>query len=305
MKVCVATCLAAVFLGGTTSQPVEGQDRAATSGVIEVSGGELPYLIEGSGRPCLVYGSPVYYPRTFSARFKSALRCVHVAQRGFVAGATRRAGAPFSVPEAVADIETVRKELGMDDFVLVGHSIHGLVVLAYATEHPEHVTHVIAIGAPPGFPYSADSVAAYQTRQFGSERQLQHEENLLAFDSLTAAHPGRGIVASYVAKGALYWEDPVFDATPIWEGVDINDTMISYLFGTTFAWKADRSSVSVPAFIALGVHDFVVPPNLWSGLQTPFEDQTISVFDEAGHTPQLEVAEEFDRQVLTWLQRSR
>jgi hypothetical protein len=48
-------------------------------GVIEVPGASLPYVTIGTGLPCIVYGSEIYYPRLFSETFASAVRCVHVA----------------------------------------------------------------------------------------------------------------------------------------------------------------------------------------------------------------------------------
>lgn len=277
--------------------------QAPAAGTIRVPGAELPYLLEGQGRPCIVYGSQLYYPRTFSPRFKSTFRCLHVPERGFVADAQRRNGVPFGISEAVADIEAARNQLGMDRFVLVGHSIHGLAVLAYAAQYPAHVSNVIAIGAPPGVPLNADSVRANRSRHFSPERQAQHAGNRKALDSLIAAHPGRRSVATYVANAALYWADSTFDATPLWAGMAINDTLSADLQRTPFAWDASMAPVTVPAFVALGRHDYVVPPNLWLGVQSPFTALTVHVFEQAGHTPQLESPAEFDARVLEWLAR--
>ena len=303
MRVVSAMCLAAISMAGASPAHVGAQDRPSTSGTIQVAGAELPYLVEGSGTSCLVYGSPIYYPRTFSARFKSALRCAHVADRGFLSGATRREGAPFAVPEAVEDIEAARKALGLDHVVLVGHSIHGLVVLAYAVKYPGHVSHVVAIGAPPTWPSPADSIEAYRTRTFGAARRAQHDAHLRALDSLVAAHPGRGIVANYIANGALYWDDPSFDSTPLWEGVDVNEKLISDLLGTPFAWNVGPSVVSVPAFIALGAGDFVVPPELVERGPDALRGPDRQRLRARRHTPSSESADEFDARVLRWLSR--
>lgn len=293
-SVTVAATILAVLPAQAT-----GQDEPPSTGTISLPGAELPYLVEGEGRPCIVYGSAIYYPRTFSQRFKSHLRCVHVTERGFVAEARRPDGNPFTIAEAVADIEAAREQLGLEDFVLVGHSIHGLIVLAYASEHPNHVSHVVSLGAPPVWPMSSDSIAAYRNRMFGEERHAKHRANRLAVDSLVLAHPDRGIVAQYIANGALYWKDPDFDSTPLWTGVDINPALIDDLFSSTVTWEA-RPDVAVPVFVGLGAYDFVVPPNLWRGARTPFQDLTVKVFEGAGHTPQLEDSVAFDSQLVEW-----
>ena len=51
----------------------------------------------------------------------------------------------------------------------------------------------------------------------------------------------------------------------------------------------------------LGRHDYVVAPNVWSGVRTPFTDVTVHVFDNAGHWPHLEDREAFDTVVLEWI----
>jgi len=298
----------AVFWGilyGMSVGVGRAQAQAPTAGVIEVRGARLPYLIEGQGTPCLVYGSSLYYPRTFSERFKATFRCAHVTQRGFVPGATRRAeDVPFDIEEAVRDLEAARQQLGLERVVVIGHSIHGLVALAYAARHPQHVTHVVAIGAPPSMPPRSDSVRAYRDRMVTPGRQAQHRKNRAALDSLVLAHPGRRGVATYIANAALYWADSTFDATPLWADMGVNAALETDLY-RPFAWDSTAPPVAVPAFVAVGHHDYVVPPSVWDGMRLPFESLTVERFDAAGHTPQLEVSNAFDRTLMEWIARHR
>ncbi len=46
---------------------------ASSSGIIEIDGFKLRYAIEGSGKPALVIGSAIYYPRTFSQNLRNHL----------------------------------------------------------------------------------------------------------------------------------------------------------------------------------------------------------------------------------------
>jgi len=290
-----------ILLALVAALPRPTAAQSAESGTLQLPGAALPYVVEGQGTPCLVYGSSVYYPRTFSPRFNSTLRCVHLTERGFVPGATRRDGVPFGIDEAVHDIELARRQLGMERFVLVGHSIHGLVALAYAARYPQHVSHVVAIGAPPTIPLPADSANAYRARSLTPGRQAQHARNLRALDSLVAAHPRRQAIAMYVANAALYWADSTYDATPLWKGMVMNDTLTADLQGGSFTWDSARTPVSVPAFVAVGRHDYLVTPNLWSGARVPFRSVTVRVFERAGHTAQLEESSAFDEQLLAFL----
>lgn len=46
-----------------------------SSGIVERPGATLAYVIEGEGRPCIIIGSRLYYPRVFSERFKKEFMC--------------------------------------------------------------------------------------------------------------------------------------------------------------------------------------------------------------------------------------
>jgi len=75
----------------------------------------------------------------------------------------------------------------------------------------------------------------------------------------------------------------------------VNTGMFDYVWGVVFRdiditrglEKLDR-----PVFLALGRHDYLVPPpSAWEPLGTAFRDLTIRVFEKSGHTPQLEEQE--------------
>lgn len=300
MRLALALALFAMACSGEGAPPPSSAGPA-TAGTVTVDGAELPYRIVGEGRPCIVFGDTVLYPRSFSERWAGELRCVHFGARAFLPDAQRREGMPYGITEAVEDIEAVREQLGVEPFVLVGHSIGGLVVMAYAARYPEHVTHVVGIGAPPSVPFARDSAQAYQDREMSPGRLARHEMNVARADSLEAAHPGRGFIPRYIANAALYWADSTYDATALFQGVEVNDTLFNDLQRTPFDWKDVATSVDVPVFVALGKYDFVVPAPVWAGVETPFQDLTIHVFQNAGHWPQLEDSSDFDTVVLEWI----
>ena len=57
---------------------------SARSGEASIPGVPVRYLREGVGMPCLVVGSSIYYPRTFSARLRERLELIFVDTRDFV-----------------------------------------------------------------------------------------------------------------------------------------------------------------------------------------------------------------------------
>jgi proline iminopeptidase len=69
-------------------------------------------------------------------------------QRGTGASKRVQAGASQSMDAQVADLDAVRQTLGLNKFALLGDSYGGLVVMAYAAAHPEHVAKLILSDSP-------------------------------------------------------------------------------------------------------------------------------------------------------------
>ena len=51
-------------------------------------------------------------------------------------GAGRSGGGPHDMAQAVADLETVRRALGIDAWLVLGHSWGSDLAVRYALEHP-------------------------------------------------------------------------------------------------------------------------------------------------------------------------
>jgi proline iminopeptidase len=74
-------------------------------------------------------------------------------QRGIGGSKRMQPGAPQSglsqsMPAQVADLEAVRQALGLTKVALVGDSYGGLLAMAYAAAHPEHVAKLVLSDSP-------------------------------------------------------------------------------------------------------------------------------------------------------------
>ncbi len=103
----------------------------------------------------------------------------------------------------------------------------------------------------------------------------------------------------------MAWYDQDFDSTPLWEGVEVNMDMFTHVWGTLLAEIDITQGLDAferPAFLALGRYDFLVaPPSSWDPVKPHFNDLTVHIFEESGHTPQYEQAALFDSELLTWM----
>jgi proline iminopeptidase len=69
-------------------------------------------------------------------------------QRGTGASKRIQTGASQSMDAQVADLDAVRQALGLNKFALLGDSYGGMVAMAYAAAHPEHVAKLILSDSP-------------------------------------------------------------------------------------------------------------------------------------------------------------
>ncbi len=66
---------------------------------------------------------------------------------------------------------------------------------------------------------------------------------------------------------------------------------------------SDRG-VPVPVFVAMGLHDYVVPPTLWNEPRKRMSTVTYHLFEKSGHTPQLEEPQLFDQRLIEWFRQN-
>ncbi len=148
------------------------------------------------------------------------------------------------------DIEALRQASGLVRPIVVGHSIGGTIVLEYARRYPDSVLGVAAIGAfPVGTKKQMPRVWEFFDQDADAERRKAHERNLATRRVPAAITTGRDFADLYIAQGALYWYDPTFDASPLWDGVEPQAEIINHIYGTLFA-EYDLQPLDVPVFVA-------------------------------------------------------
>jgi proline iminopeptidase len=273
-------------------------------GYIEVSGTKLNYVIEGKGQPCLVIGSSIYYPRTFSKQFRDSLKVYFVDMRWFAKEYSPVEPESFTLDTIISDIEKVRSELRLEKMIILGHSIHSIIAFEYARKHPERVSHIVMIGSPAYQTNREQDEAINEIWKTASpERQMLMNENWKRLASMKNLTPAQFDVENYCLMAPKYWYDMKYDARWLWNDMTLNTDILHCLYDSVFRdyfiFRNGRS-VPVPTFVAMGKYDYVDPYTLWNGLED-IHALTIRLFEKSGHTPQLEESVLFDRMLLKWL----
>ncbi len=283
------------------------QDK--NTGVVKVEGAELRYVVEGQGRPILVLGSSIYYPRTFSDELKGQFKFAHLDSRHFVPADPDFDITTISLQTYADDAEKARQELGLGKVLVAGHSVHATLALDYARRYPESVSGVVALGGVPGGMGNLQQISQdFWEAEASDERKAILAQNWVEFggqEKLAELAPSDQIVASYVANGPMYWYDPTFDASPLWEGVESNMSLFFHLMGSMvgeYDLAQGPPPVKSPVFIVMGRYDFVVPHTLWDeAAQAKIPQLSFNLFEKSGHTPQLEEPALFDQKLIAWL----
>jgi len=275
---------------------------------------DIFYTIAGSGPTCLVpslAGTPIY-ERTFTPALQDVMQLVFVELRGNRTATGEIDALTFDA--LVDDLDGVRRALGVDRVAVLGHSAHSILALAYAARYPELTSHVLAIAGTPGMTAGVMSRAAtYWDLVASPERKRILAENRarLTEEVLAPLTPSERVTVPYAANGPVYFPDPTYECTPLWEGHEqISDRLLARFLGpqgqfAAFDPEANLPKVVAPVFIGQGVFDFVAPPHIWAGELEKLPNATYRAFERSGHYPQLDERERFREAVAGWLGRGR
>jgi proline iminopeptidase len=288
-------------------QPQLQEKETPIQGLVEVGGSRLEYVVEGQGKPCLVIGSSVYYPKTFSQDLRRHLRMYFVDMKWFAADYVPENLDSVSIPTIVEDVEAIRRELGLEQPMIIGHSIHGTIAMEYVKKYADRVSSLVVIGSPSQFgntTFAQKADALWETAS--AERKEIQTQNWGRITELDRLSGKEATAAAYNRSSPQYWYDPHYDANWLWDGMTVHTAVTNHLFNQVFAGYdmfAQAPEIPVPVFVAMGKYDYVIPYTLWETSYANMPDYTLVLFDKSGHTPQLEEWERFDEELLNWIKK--
>jgi proline iminopeptidase len=123
------------------------------AGHASVDGAELYYRDIGHGPPLVViHGGPDFdhtYLLPDLDRLAEAYRLIYYDQRG--RGKSRGAVRldDIHIDTYVADLDGLRRHLGLDTIAVLGHSWGGLIAMHYALRHPDRASHLVLMNSIP------------------------------------------------------------------------------------------------------------------------------------------------------------
>jgi pimeloyl-ACP methyl ester carboxylesterase len=191
-------------------------------------------------------------------------------QRGW--GTAASVSGPYSLEQLAADVDTIAVNRGLEQVVLVGHSMGGKVAQIVAGTQPAYLSGLVLVApAPPRPP--AHVTAEYQ-------EQISHaydsvESVTFALDNVLTHQPLSADIREQVLHDSL---DSAPDAGTVWP-----------LHGIAADISQSTTAVTVPALVLAGEYDQVEPPAVLEELLLPaLKNSRMIVLPDAGHLLPLE-----------------
>lgn len=270
---------------------------------IAVEGAELYCSTAGTGPACLFLtgiGTRPYEVQTRRA-LTDRFRLVYVDLRG--SGLSTGEATDLSFGVLAADLEAVRRDLGLHRIAVLGHSILGLLAIEYGRRCPDSVSHVIAVGTPP----TGDmALVAARASAFFEEDASQDRKEVLR-DNLTRLPSHASLMQTVLAQTPQRFFDPRFDAAALFAEAVLRPQLLRHVMGTLAPTRHvtdGSSSMRVPIYIAHGRYDYVVPHVLWDGIAAKLPTATFRLFEESGHQPFFEEPNRFAANLEDWMTRT-
>jgi proline iminopeptidase len=222
-------------------------------------------------------------------------------QRGTGASKHVRPNAPQTMDAQVADLDAIRKALSLDRIAVLGDSYGGMIAMAYAAAHPEHVSHLILSDSPA--PAWKNMVHLLPQVFPDREEQDEAEGKKLAADPEAAAQAGLvnhmrmcfyspELRDTYVAHmGDLGFVPAVGQAVQkATENLDLTPKLAEFHF---------------PTLVITGRFDMNVAPLTAWRMAHAIPGAQIVFFEKSGHLPAYEEPEKYLKVLETFLASAR
>jgi proline iminopeptidase len=268
--------------------------------VVSVNGAELFYSTRGTGVTCIVPSilGTKPYERLTPPPLTDHFRFVYVDLRGGGKSTGNPADLTFDV--LASDLDAVRADLGVEQVIVLGYSILGVVAIEYGRRCPEHVSHVITAGTPP----AGDIEALVKAGAAFFEADGSDERKAILRDNYAKLPPGTPPTQAVFAQTPMRFFDPRFDALPLFAEAEFKPELFQHMLGPLTAnWNvtSDTKSLGVPILIAHGRFDYVSPYTMWKGIVETLPNATMHLFQRSGHQTFFEEPAEFARVVREWM----
>lgn len=303
-KFLLCVCL---FISSIHAQEVSTQTcvnaQCIKEGFVSIKDGNLFYRTIGKGAPIIVlHGGPGLSHDIFLPQLEKLAEnhmVVFYDQRGSGKSLeTKLDEEHINIHQFVEDLDILRKSLGFDKFILMGHSWGGLLGMQYAIEYQEHLSGLILLNSAP-----ADSKGQQAfLEEFGlrTKNILQELKPFFVYEDFKELNASQ---ISYLYRKLfsvyIYNPDKVkdlslnFNISSAQSGFKTLEVMsrTSWLQPNTDLFPGLKK-LNVPTFILHGKQD-IVPAWTAQEIKDAIPGSKIVILDHCDHFPYIEQPTQF------------
>lgn len=276
------------------------------TGFVHVNGIDLRVDVQGEGPAIYAHhGAPGLgthkTPKRAFAPLADAFRIVTFDARG---SGESDAVPPYTHAQWVADLDALREHFGDERIVLTGGSYGGYIALEYTLAHPERVSHLIL----------RDTAASHRFEAVAKRNALARAEEFPAIteELLDTLFEGR-VESDDAFREAYATIAPLYDAN--YDEQKTRERVASAIFRADthnqafsqnlpeFDLTGRLHEIGVPTLIVVGRHDWITPVAASEEIAKGISNSELVIFENSGHSPQLEENDKFVATVREFLAR--
>jgi len=108
---------------------------------------------------------------------------------------------------------------------------------------------------------------------------------------------------NYVNNAPMYWYDPTYDCSWLFEGFDVNPERSGHFLNEHLPQYdfTQGDEITTPVFLTLSRHSYICPYFLWDDRKDKLPNLSYNLFEKSGHFPMLEEQALFDSLLIDWI----
>lgn len=265
--------------------------------------------VKGEGTPCLyIHGGPgsgSYWMEKFAGEIlEERFQMIYLDLRG-VGRSTSPADGNYSMDRMIQDFEEMRKFLGFESWIIMGHSFSGTMVTGYAEEHPKSIKGMMMFNSSLDLTESiSESWIPKACEILGLEDVSFYENDSISiYDKLNRLFPllnEKDLTwkLAYASKENEKIMNNTFDEIPNWNydfggiGLSHKDYLINF--------KKYTPDIKIPVLFFYGKNDWTIGPKHYKGVLFP---NMLLWKSEVGHMPFMENKEDLEKAIDKFLNK--
>lgn len=264
---------------------------------IEANGINLYYEIHGSGQPLVLIaglGYDHWMWHKMVPGLAEQVRVIVFDNRGV--GQSDKPPGPYSALMLADDTAGLLEALGIEQAVIMGHSMGGFVAQALVLDRPEMAKKLILsatnFGGPRHIPVTSEALAVLTDMTGDPIERLRRGIEVSTAPGFAQEHPE--IVEEWLRYRVEHPIDP--------HGYQAQLGIGMALMAEEACFERRLKDVHVPVLILHGQHDRVVPPGNARLLEHQCPDATVEILPNAGHFFPFETPERAIKVILDFVQ---